>query len=500
MYHLLIIKTGAFSLRCIIFVFGGLIAYSGLFISCGLIDYRPVEITTSPDKPDVILDNDTPEIYIKFNTPVNRIDAENILKITGGGAAVEGDVRWEENTLYWTPAAPLSPGIRYMLLFSGTVNALDGRDERVDITVPFFVLNSQKAPYLAAFSPEDGALTDNHGPEVKLRLVFSEEMNRKSVEENTSIDGQKNLVFTWIDNNTVDVYSKDTYTAFALYKWQVSEKARSIFGVPLAKKTGASFIVGKDTTPPRVKYVYAAKLYEVNPGEYKWQDMGLLSQTGLAKDCAVGIRFTKNMEGAAARNSIRFSPSLPGRAEQISGNTYIYIPDKQPEPEAAYTITVSRDAVCTSGIKLPEDYTSQFCVSIPYLSMLSLELRSGASETVISQDDIQNGAAYQIAARAGMDFQIVINWSEMWTEGAKINAAASVNLQPVFPAGLASVSLVRAKWRTQDKLELIWSGMESAAPGTQKFYKLSVSGGGSGIANGAGSYLKDTMVFYIEVI
>jgi hypothetical protein len=484
------------------------IAVCVLAAACGFADLRPIEIATYPARADVVLPDVYQEVAVRFNTPVKRIETQNMVKVSWFEGFVEGDCRWDGTTVWFKPQSPWLPGTRYVLQLAGTVAACDGREEQVDIAVPFYVLTTVPAPYIRAFSPADGESV--HPADGTIRLEFSAAMNRASVEEHFSLDHEVKPVFLWEGDAVLQVHVKETYTPFAVYTWALSKKAVSAAGVPMARAESGRFVVNGDTEIPYVEYVYTARRGAADGG-YALSDVGLLRETGLAKGCGIGVRFSKSMNAEKVRGAVSVQPPLSGRLEQIAGNGFVYIPEKDPEPECSYRLTVGAEAACAAGIKMREEYSETFVSAIPYLAVREIVFSSGSGgagsggEKTLSGAEVADGALVRIAAAAQRDFTVRVRWSEWWTEAAQSSAVRGITLAPFFPGTLEPLVVTSVKWTSASDVMFSWQGVAAlseseAAAGRQKFYKLLIPGGGQGLQNGEGSYLKTSLALYIEVV
>ncbi|MDR2490098.1 MAG: hypothetical protein LBD20_01700, partial [Spirochaetaceae bacterium] len=467
--------------------------------SCGFIDFRPVEVDIFPAA-GTVLPEAGDEVSARFNTAVRRLETEAMFKVSGHDGFVEGDFRWEGSALFFKPVRGWLPGTRYVVSLSGTVYAEDGREEQVDFSVPFYAGNTATAPYLHAFSPQNGEVVAPDSGVI--RLEFSAAMNRQSVEENFSLDGGLKLEFVWIDDSILEIHTNDKYTAFGTYTWNLAAKSVSLEGVPLAKKESGSFVTNGDVNIPYIEYVYTALR---GGNSYGLSSLGLLSEVGLPNDCGIGIVFSRDMDAAAVRSAIAIQPPIAGRLEHITGRIFVYLPEKQPEPECAYMLTISRDAASTTGLKMLQPKTVVFHSAIPYLRVSCLDLSSGSNVLNLPEASMTNGGIVQMRVSPQLNFIVVVHWSEYWTQEAKSAALRGITLEPVFPGGLPPLALISARWTTDNTLELKWQGVDTvsdveAAAGRQKFYKITINGGEGGLQNCEGSYIKESIFMYIEVI
>ena len=200
-----------------------------LLASCGFVDLRSIELTTTPGDPYTILPYANSPVILYFDTEMMEKETEGVLQILSPSGTVEGDLKWERKgrELHFIPAASWSKGIRYVLKVTGTVYSMDGRDFYFSREVPFYAAAKLPLPYLAASDPVDGASTEAFLPgETMLSLRFSLPMDRESTLAALSCDGldQKNQEFIekyieWSDDDRVlCIKSAAPLSAWTVYK------------------------------------------------------------------------------------------------------------------------------------------------------------------------------------------------------------------------------------------------------------------------------------------
>jgi hypothetical protein len=154
-----------------------------VFISCGFADLRPIGVKIFPTESYTVLPSEYSPVSLKFDTEMLKLETEEALQVNYHGGFVEGDLLWEGNALYFTPASPWKPGIRYVLKLSGTVYSRDGRELLLSEAIPFFAISASPSPYLLSVSPHDGASTEAFVPgETVLEFIFSLPMDRRGAE------------------------------------------------------------------------------------------------------------------------------------------------------------------------------------------------------------------------------------------------------------------------------------------------------------------------------
>jgi hypothetical protein len=466
------------------------------FSGCGFADLRPINVNTVPAVMNAVLPSAYSPVIVAFGAVMERTGAEELLQITYSGGSASGDLSWNGTSLVFVPAPGWQTGVRYVLSLSGSAYALDGRELRVEKHLPFYALTTVGPPLVESFTPPDGASTGVGPDETQITLRFSRAMDRLSTETAFVFEGMGNKTYVWEENDTLlRVRSENNLDPWTVYHWSLGEGALSREGVPLGKKTGGHFITDSDRIAPHVSGVYPM----LQSGG-RWLPTGGNIERDLGPGQGIGVDFNKDMNEKILR-SLRFDPSLPGRAEFLSPSSLVYIPDRNPEPETAYTLTIGADAEDTGGIKMGNDFTVHFTADIPFLKALSFAADGapvlgagpggiGAEPSVVRVPiDTAGGNALRFNLRFSLPFD---------TE-AKRDAVFKILLEPFFPGNLMPVSLRFAEWLSDDMLRMEWEGLE-AAVGEAHYYRLIIPGGKGGIISGEGMYLAKDIILYLEAV
>ena len=457
---------------------------------CGFVDLRPVEMTISPDKTDSLLGEAYSPVILKFDTEMEKNDAEGILQISSDLGVTTGDRFWKGNDLYFVPIAGWTAGIRYTLSLSGTIRAVDGRELRLERFVSFYAINKSAPPLLEWFSPADGEST---GTGAVLELHFSCPMDRLTVESALTFEGIGNKTFEWLaDDKMLRVIPDKALSPWTSYRWNLKDGAKSRVGVPLPKTYSAQFITNLDQTLPRVTKVFPV----LNSGG-RWFPTGMDIKTGLMSGQGIAVEFNKAM-GENILRSMRFEPSLTGKTELLSEKSIVYILSKDPEPETTYTLIVSGDTRDSEGLKIGDDYRINFIPDIPFLNVLSFDVNS-SPVAIKNFPGTNNKLTIQIDP-AAKELKFTINFSLLFTEEEKQNTALKISLSPFFPRTLAPVALQYVNWFPNYTLRMTWEGLEPGNDGEPHYYKLTIPGGKGGINTGEGTYMKEDIIFFLEAV
>jgi len=464
-------------------------ALCAYLLSCGFADLRPVGMAVEPDAANSLLAEAYSPVILKFNTPMEKKEAEGILQVSSDSGVVKGDRFWKDNDLYFVPAAGWTAGVRYTLSLSGTIRAVDGREIRLEHFVSFYAINKNEPPSLEWFNPADGASTGTDG--VCFEFHFSRPMDRLSAESAFTADGISNKTFEWSDNDKkLKITPNSKLSPLAIYRWNLQDSAKSADGVPLVKAYSSYFTTDADKTLPRVESVYP-----VLNTDGQWFPTGANIETGLMPGQGIAVSFNKPM-GENALRSLRIEPSLAGRAEFLSEKSVVYIFARNPEPEKTYALIVSGDTADKSGLKIGDDYKINFTPAIPYLKILSFY--SGENSLVINDKASSNILPVSVEPATG---KILLNvrFSLPLNNEEKQNVALKINLNAFFPKTIKPAALNGVNWATDDLLQMWWEGLTSGGE-EPHIYKFTIPGGRSGISLLEGIYMKDDFIVYLEAV
>ncbi|GMO28883.1 MAG: hypothetical protein Ta2F_04270 [Termitinemataceae bacterium] len=478
-----------------------------IFAGCGFANLHPVIVYTNPSTANEILDSVWTPVIISFDTEMDKLQTEKLAGISSYLGNMECDTHWEGNSLIFVPVAGWTPGVRYVLSGSGTAVSTDNREVPLSIYVPFYALTNGAAPYIVSFDPADSAsvgVTKEEGGRV--HLVFSQPMNKQSVEDNFLSENITKKEFVWNTEFTeLTVSSKEKLNAWTVIKWSLSNKACDEFGIPIVKEISAQFTTDIDIKLPKVLSVFPAIKSDsslTGSDAYRWIPTGLNIEDGLGALNGICVKFSKPIDNKTVSNCLRFEPSLSGIIDQFCADTIVFIPSTFPQTAVKYRLTVSGDVKDTYGLKLENEYQTNFIADIPYLKIINIDL-VGNNHTVLSEEQISSETTASVSINAAdrnllciVDFSLPINDLSHKTEFVN-----SIRFETFFPGGLSPVALINARWLDggiSGKLKFEWSGLEIGTTTSPKIYKLYFPGGTSGLTNGLGSYLKESITIYLE--
>jgi len=454
--------------------------------SCGFLDLRPIGVSTEPVNNNTILPESRSPVIIKFDTEMIQNETEGILHINSDLGSVKGDKYWKGNHLYFVPTAGWTAGIRYTLNLIGTIRSADGREMRIEHFVSFYAINNKTHPSLEKHEPANGASININ--ENIFEFHFSQSMDKLSVETALTIDGIGNKTFEWSsDEKTVKVISEKTLSPWTVYRWNIRDSAKSKDGVPLPKTYTGYFTTDLNQTLPCILDVYPV----INANGC-WYPTGAKIENGLRGGQAVAVKFNKPM-GENVLRSLRFEPSLPGRAEYLCDDSIVYIFSKDPEPELEYTLIVSGETKDSEGLKIGSDYRINFTPDILYLKVLSFTANGivNTLENNIVKVKVDPGTGF---VNFSIHFSFLFDFEEL------INTPQRITINPFFPRSLSSVTLQYLYWTSDDWLLMRWEGLTAGDDETPHYYKLTIPGGRGGISCGSNIFMKEDLIIYLEAV
>jgi hypothetical protein len=441
-----------------------------------------------------VLPGEYSPVILHFDTEMEPFETEKvlqILQISSGSGAVEGDIFWNGNELHFIPVHGWTAGVRYTLSLTGTIHSIDGRELRLERFIAFYAINQSPPPLVTRFSPADGESVGS--TDTVLELRFSCPMERISTETSFTLEGTAAQKFEWAEDDTVlKIIPEKSFGAWISCRWGLKTGAKSRDGVPLAKAFSARFSTDRDRLLPAVQRVFPA----LN-SDGRWIPTGGGIECDLGPGQGIVVEFNKPA-GDNILRSLRFDPPLAGRIEALSDNSIIFIPNKDPEPETAYTLIVSAEIRDSEGLKPGEDFRIVFVPDIPYLKIISFSVDNGSVQDMTGTGP---GAVVPVPAEpANGEAGFTIGFSLPLTAEEKQNTASRISLVPFFPRTLEPVALRSVTWISDDRIRMKWERLKPGDDGEAHYYKLSIPGGKGGVTGGGGMYFREDQFFYLEAV
>jgi len=456
-------------------------------ISCGFIDLRQIRYSVEPDSDDSLLSDSYSPVIVRFDTEMEKSDAQRILQVTSDMGVIKGDIFLNKNDLYFVPVPGWTAGIRYTASLTGTIRSVDGRELRLNHFVSFYAVNKNEPPLLEWHYPAEGASVGTGN--LFLEFHFSRSMDRLTSESALTIEGIGNKTFEWSDNDkTFKVYGDKTPAPWVTYHWNLKDSAKGADGVLLPKTYSGYFTTNLDQILPQVTGVFPVLF-----SDGRWYPTGADINTGLMSGQGIAVEFNKPM-GENALRSVRFEPALTGRTELLSEKSIVYIFTKDPEPETTYTLIISGETKDSEGLKTGADYRINFTPDIPFLDVLSFSVSSDSTAENLSSNMI---LPIKINPATG-EFSFSVKFSCIFTTEEKLNTAQKIMLTSFFPRSLSPTALQYVSWFSEDSIFMRWEGLSAGNTQAPNYYKLLIPGGKNGVNSGTGMFMKEDLIIYLE--
>jgi hypothetical protein len=472
------------------------------FAGCGFISLEELATATFPEERNTVIEAGE-EVWISFSIPPVREKSQPLFTVQRDGTPVSGDYRWEDgsgeneptggggmSTLYFKPVPALAPGERYTLRFEGTVTTEDGRIFEKSITVPFFVEAEQSPAVLLSAEPADGETAAGGTP---LRLRFSRAFAPDTFRKHFSLspspeDGY--AVSLNGEGSTAEVRPAPQWEPMTRYRWTISSELRDAEGVPIADEYSGSFIVQKDTTPPRLIDLTPAVL--IGGTFYDQSDFGL--------NDTILMTFSETLDLQTLQSGFSITPDVPGRIESLGGGEYLFFPETPYTPGEEHLITLSADIGDLNGNRMGTKITRAFTSIVPPQSVLSID-SSGLSAAVTEFGRVHPEPVVPTGPDNLLDF--IITFTGPYDPRFRPTVTESITCYAVFPpGGPVNPTLETVSWDPGGTvLVLTYIGFERSAanePGRNQ-YKLTIPAGPETSINQDGSYLKDEVWTIVEV-
>jgi hypothetical protein len=479
-----------------------------MIISCGFMDLRPISYELTPREQNTVLETSDAAISISFETKMDNGNQkiEKLINVTSLDGNVECDINWEGNTVYYRPLKGWTSGLRYTFKIDGEIEAEDGRKDTASASVSFFALSDDDPPRISECTPKDGgvlAITTERS--AKLRFVFSKDMDTRSVEDSFSIEGIRDLEFKWTTKNEMVVTGKQ-FDVWKYYTWSLKKGAKSAEDIPTTKAYSGTFTIDIDRTLPAVKKIYPVFKNEMLlGGGYNWQssgaywyNSGVKNNPLLGYKQAIAIEFTKVMDNDSVSNCVSIEPSLSGTVEKFSSKTIIFILNNETEPEKEYTLKISADTKDVYGLKMTDEKQIRFKSDLEFLKITKIAFNG---TEVASDDNNKSLSSMNVSANTNQSdklFPIDFTFSQPFSIQNKTDMPTKITFTPYFPS-LPAIPQIKIHWTSEMNLSCHWDNIEYGDDDIPHYYKLTIPGGQSGINNGQGSYLKESISIIVEV-
>jgi len=431
---------------------------------------------------------------MEFSLPVLRTAVEDIFMVTVDSRSISGDFIWKDRRVIFKPLEQLLPGVRYVFTFSGTVKTGGGIKTGIDIQIPFYSCNDEKAPILTSCSPIEGA---DAGINDSIELNFSAPMDLQTLQEGFGIDPHKEVVITLDDNGTIAAITpEDAWTPHTFYTWSLDMSVVTAHdGTPLPIDYEGTFITQADAKPPDFERFTPAFL----------SGSTYLDSSVLSKDDSLKFVFSEEVDITSFTTAFSISPVIRGYADQVSPGTVIFIPAQEFTMDTEYFVIIGGEVTDTSGNNLREAVRFSFTPDIPIQEVTQIDFLGDGPTIVFLPERFgtdPDGADVIDIHDIDLTAMGTIYFSEPYEEPYRTAVTSRITFHAFFPRDVSRLTnpvLDNAVWTTDRQLTLFYSGFKKSPAANETFYYLlTIPGGKSLSRNLAGSYLKEDVWIILE--
>lgn len=455
---------------------------------CPLISFERLAVSVWPRVANTILPLGASP-WVQFPAAPDKVSVRRLFMLSNPSSTVSGDFRWEGARMYFDPAPPLSPGVRYVMQFRGRVTLVDGGSFDADEEVPFYVDHASGGPVLQSSVPSDGAVVGTTTP---LVLTFSGPVDPNSFAREFDLQPSAETKVSWDSFwQRVTVSPKDAWTTLTTYTWKVSKDLTAPDETPTGTEYTGRFRIQLDSTAPSVVTVQPGVRSTFTPTGNP------LSQTGA--DDVLLLAFSEDVTDDSLASAFTLSPRTKGTLLRVASGppaVFAFIPDGRFLMDQTYTLHIGTAVEDLSGNKLSTPFEVTFIPAIPIQvvqSIRALDAPPPDTWTVFNMLD-----AKLITIDVDGNVTLVITFAQPFTVDAEVLLLSGIAFEEYFPASLAAPSLVTGTWSIDGRiLTLTYTGMARSPSATSgNYYKLALPNGAAKSDNGSGSFLKDAVWLY----
>jgi alpha-2-macroglobulin len=205
------------------------------------------------------------------------------------------------------------------------------------------------APQVEGYSLKENVrqIADN----APIKVVFTQPMDRASVESAFHIEPQVKGRFEW-KNNSMLFYPEEKFQNGKTFAVTVEKKAKSLFQKPLAYDYEENFEI---TGPPQVL------LFSPAP-DSEYVDTG--SKVTVLFDRPMTALTTLD-QGETAFPDIKIDPPVKGKFKWLGTSSVTFMPADRLQNATKYTVTIPKGTVSAEGGSTEQDFTASFSTPKP---------------------------------------------------------------------------------------------------------------------------------------
>lgn len=460
-------------------------------------------------------------IEIKFSGEVNRSDAEELFVLQNTDEQITGRFRWSSDKKFvFIPSKELDKNGRYTITVPREIRDKDGNTMGSDFLSDFYVGDDFVNPSVVSSTPPYSAgATLDVAIDQDIIINFSKSMNREKTQDAFSISPEASGYFAWgeaapgLADSRLEYRLTRNMEYGKLYKLKITGDAEDTAGNRLGTDYVVNFVTGDDTTPPEIlEIIYvdgdAATSDQLDPSTVKH---------GVSKNGPITIRFnniidTTAMDRQSVEKSITITPSVTGYFDWHSDFEVDFRPAESFGPETLYQLAVETSCKDINGLHLASRYAVEFMTDADDSLLVKVGQVSGCND---NSAYAPLGAAWpadiEMGDAANDSYYIRIQFMSSIADSTpavmqKYSIFDKVIIETLQSANDGTTALHSSafigdiSWIDDSTVVIQVSGMTNDAADIPALYRLTVTGGKTGIKDTNGNYMtEDYVVEFKEV-
>lgn len=456
-------------------------------------------------------------VELEFNSDVSRADAEELFILENSDGRIQGIFTWVTGRrVIFTPVIPMEQIGRYTIAVPREIRDKDGNTMGSDFISDFYVGNDFVNPAVtSSVPPYTNGATSGIPVNRDIIINFSKSMNREKTQNAFSLFPDVSGYFVWAEAAPGLADSRLEYRLTKpmdygkLYRLKLAADAVDTAGNRIGAEYRVNFVTGDNTIPPEIRAVtyidgIAGNDDSIVPGTVKHN----VSKNGSILIQFNNTAFTSAMDRQSVENAVSVTPSVAGIFDWHSDYEVEFVPSDSFDPETLYRFSVDTSCRDMNGLHLVSGYTVEFITDAEDSLLVKVGTVRGSNNNI---DYAELGTTWPAGIEMGADaantkyyisiqfmsspdpslpavmqkysiFDRIIIETKNYTTGASLPASAYISDISWLADNCTAV--VRISGMTND----------ASAGQIPALYRLTVTGGKTGVKDEYGNYMKDDYV------
>lgn len=432
-----------------------------------------------------------PDVKIKifFSKEMDHRSCENAFELSYNNQKLDGDFSWDHNVLVFLPKQKLKSGYKYFISMKKIAKDSKGRQLKQNYLTDFVVGIKDVFPVVTDIEPRDSQIVLND--KTNIVILFSKEMNKKSVEDNFSITPGVEGVFSWLNAYKLKFTQISKMTYSTEYKIKINKGVLDIDNYEMQQDFISFFIFGTNFSKTILEGVYQY-------GDIS-QPVSLRffsnNQQGVSKFSDLVFLYNNDLDFQSFKDNFSIAPNVEGSFEKtsdIEGYKIIFKPEKNFYQNTKYYINISQGVKDIYQMDI-DSFNIYFVVNGGDSVAPEIISVIDSSNNLWQQGDINN-----FLIGPNDSFNLTVTFSPSYNaEMDIISVQNNISISRMAGTGDQNYSaLIRSfSWNTDNtKLDMTVSLVSS-----NNYYKLIFNSSSDGIKDSNDNYIQKD-IFYIFYI